>query len=99
MALRATAPNFVGECQFDILHLEQALILFTSAFFGSTKIFLTRLRQIFQRGDDRQTADELWGRAATSANPPTTSEDFAGAAIFERNLTAKPMESSVRARR
>src|SRR3984885_7055607 len=78
--------RLVGEGQFDILHLEQALILLHQRVLRIGEDLLQRsLVEIFQRRDDRQTADEFGDQAVLQQILRLDmAEDFAGAAVFRR---------------
>src|SRR5262249_26878812 len=80
------ATRLVGEGQVDVLHLEQPLVLFHQRVLGIGEDLLQRgLIEVFQRVDDRQTADEFRDQVVLEQIfRLDMAEDLAGAAVFRR---------------
>src|ERR1700722_6467502 len=78
--------RLVGEGQFDVLHLEQTLILLHQRVLRIGEDLLQRsLVEVFERRHDRQTADEFRDQAVLQQIFRLhVTEDFAGAAVFRR---------------
>src|SRR4029077_8075614 len=80
------AKRLVGEGQFDILHLEQALILLHQRVLRiGENIFQRSLVEVFQRRYHRQAADEFRDQAVLQEILGLdVTEDFTGATVFRR---------------
>src|SRR6266702_3369669 len=80
------AKSFVGEGQFDVLHLEQPLILLHQSVLRIGQNLLERsFVEILQRGDHRQAADEFRDQAVLQQILRLdVTEDFAGTTILRR---------------
>ena len=89
-SLRRPRQGPVGEGQLDV-HLEQPPVLLHQRSRIGEDLLSARPAEVFQRRDDRQTADEP-GSGHTGRSSADATEDLTGTAVLRRAPAAKPIE-------